>query len=1051
MKILADWNAQNAITSKKRTESMKETKKYWKGLDELNKTPEFEKYANKEFAEHLPLENGDGETSRRDFLKMMGFGVAAVSLAACETPIRKAIPYVKKPVDVDPSVPNFYASTYVSGSDVASVVVKTREGRPIKIEGNKLSPTSGGGTTAQIEASVLSLYDKQRLTGPMTGGNSTTWQDQDQAVIAALTSATKPVFLVSNTVSSPSTNKAIAELKSKYPTVTQVSYDPYSVDGALAASEKAFGKRALPSYDFSKAKTIVSFESDFLGNHPSSVLNSRQFAASRKLSEKKQGMSRLYVFESNLSLTGANADYRNPIKPSEQGAFVSNLYNLIASKTGGETINAPAVSNDSMLQMAAKDLLSSKGNSIVISGSNDANIQYLIVAINSLLGAYATTIDIENHVNTRAGSDSEFKSFVNALKSGNESGVIFYNCNPVYDHPLGGEIASALSGIDFSLSTTDRMDETADLVKHIAPDHHFLESWNDYEIVKGKFSLSQPTISNIFDTRQGQDSFLKWSGSDTNYLDFIRSAWETDMYPLVTSEDIYDFNMFWDTCLQDGVIEFPGENSSVVADLSFVGASAGAIQSTTTSGLELVLYQKNAIGSGSQANNPWLHEMPDPITKAVWDNYLTVSPKQAEEWGIELGDMTTQLVNLTANGNTVSVPVMPQPGQAYGTVGLALGYGRTNAGLVADNLGVNAYPMISNSGSNLSYNVMSGVTVDPTDETYRIAQTQTHHTYMGRETVIQETTLKEYQSDPQAGRSFPKIATAEGFKKPYAVSLWKGHEYANHHWGLVVDMNSCTGCGTCTIACQTENNIPVVGKQEVLNRREMHWIRIDRYYSSDAEDGDLRAMEVAAENPEVTFHPMMCQQCNNAPCETVCPVAATTHSTEGLNQMTYNRCIGTRYCANNCPYKVRRFNWFKYHDNDQFDTNLSMSNDLGKMVLNPDVTVRSRGVMEKCSFCVQRIQSGKLEAKKEGRRPVDGEITSACAASCPSDALIFGDLKDPESKISKALKLDINEKGAEAKEPRAYHVLEEIRVMPNVWYLSKVRNKEPKKEEASNA
>ena len=398
---------------------------------------------------------------------------------------------------------------------------------------------------------------------------------------------------------------------------------------------------------------------------------------------------------------------------------------------------------------------------------------------------------------------------------------------------------------------------------------------------------------------------------------------------------------------------------------------------------------------------------------------------------------------LRVNGTSIQLPVLPQPGQADGTFGLALGYGRSKAGKVADKLGVNAYNLITKNSSGLSYSVTSGISLSGSQGEYPVAQTQTSQTYAGRESVIQETTLKAYQKDPQAGRNFPQISTATGKEKPYAISLWKDHKYDNHHWGMIVDLNSCTGCGTCTVACQTENNIPVVGKQEVLNRREMHWIRIDRYYGSSEAD-----KEKAAENPEVTFQPMMCQHCNAAPCETVCPVAATTHSTEGLNMMAYNRCVGTRYCANNCPYKVRRFNWFKYHDNSKFDTNTAMNNDLGKMVLNPDVTVRSRGVMEKCSFCVQRIQAGKLAAKKDSRRPVDGEITTACVKACPSEALVFGDMKDSSSKIYKKLKIKEKEKGVEAREDRAYHVLEELRVMPNVWYLTKVRNKDENKEKA---
>ncbi len=1013
---------------------MNSKKKYWKGLEQLQNTEEFARRANKEFPEYLPVGNEEGEgSSRRDFLKLMGFGIGAVSLAACEAPVRKAIPWVRKPDTVDPGVANYYASTFVSGSDHLSVVVKTREGRPIKIEGNTLSSVSGGGTTSQAEASVLSLYDKQRFQGPQQGGSDVTWEDLDKAV-AALPASSR-VAVVSNTMASPSSLKAIGQFAEKFASFRHVAYDQLSAHGVLEANQSSFGVRNFPTFDYSSAETIVSFGADFLGSGANSALNNKQFAKSRKLGGGKKDMSRLYVFESNLSLTGANADYRFPIKASEEDLFVLELYNAIVGGTAPKNKN---------LQKVVGDLKASRA-SLVVSGSNDSSVQLLVNAINNALGNYGQTISVANVDYTRQGNDEAFQTLVSDINGGAVDALFFVNCNPVYDHPLGTSLGSAISKVKFSLSTSDRPDETNALVQYIAPDSHYLEAWNDFQLTSKEYSLSQPAISNIFDTRQFQDSFLKWSGASVSYYDFIRANWEEQVMPLAT--EVSDFSQFWDQCLHDGVYIATQETESPVYNSDAEAAAQSAVASKKAgSGLELVMYANAGIGNGIQANNPWLQEMPDPITKACWDNYLTVSPKQAEEWGIQFGDMSTQLVTLTVGSSEITVPVMAQPGQAYNTMGLALGYGRERAGRVADGVGVNAYPLLSYQGSSVSYKVTSGVNVVPTSEGYKIAQTQTSQTYMGRETVIQETILKKYQEDPQAGRNFPRIATAEGFKKPAAVSLWKGHKYANHHWGMAIDLNACTGCGTCTIACQTENNIPVVGKQEVLNRREMHWIRIDRYYSTDAEEGDLAAMEEAAENPEVTFQPMMCQQCNNAPCETVCPVAATTHSSEGLNQMTYNRCIGTRYCANNCPYKVRRFNWFKYHDNDQFDTNLAMSNDLGKMVLNPDVTVRARGVMEKCTFCVQRIQAGKLEAKKENRRPVDGEVQTACVKSCPSDALVFGDMKDPESKISKLLQIKAMDKGVEAQEPRAYHVLEELRVMPNIWYMTKVRNKDEEKK-----
>lgn len=1025
---------------------MKETKKYWKGLEQLENTPDFQARASKEFPEYLPINGSDnGEPSRRDFLKMMGFGVAAVSLAACEAPVRKAIPYVNKPVDVDPGVPNYYASTYSMGNDVASVVVKTREGRPIKIEGNELSMISQGGTTTQVESSVLSLYDMERLQNPKIGGEDTDWETIDARIKAELAANGGKMSIVSYSNCSPSTARSIEVLKAKYGNVEHIQYDPISFSGLLDAYGAATGVRSFPMHDFSKAKTIVSIAADFLGNWPNQALNNKQFASTRKLGADKKDMSRLYSFESNLSLTGSNADYRQPIKASNEGLLVANLYNMIAQKAGATGVGAAKLDDAVMLEKAATDLWRSRGKSLVVSGSNNMQVQALVIAINELLGSYGSTIRLSKSINTRKGDDKAFSQLVSDVKAGQVGTVVFYNCNPAYDHALGQTLVTSLGKVKTTISTSDRLDETSSSVKYNTPDHHYLESWNDFEAVTGHYSLSQPTINPIFNTRQAQESFLRWSDVETSYYDFLQEGWKP--------QAAGDFSTFWDKCLHDGILDVETEErtteiatEALIADVSFKGAG-------TSDGIELVLYTNYSVGDGVQANNPWLQEMPDPITKACWDNYFTVSPRQAREngWIVRDGDMDYKVATLTVNGKSVTAPVIPQPGQAYGTVGLALGYGRTKAGKVADGVGVNAYQFVTTSTNGLSYSVANAV-FELTGDERKVAQTQTSQTYAGRETVIQETVLSEYQKDPQAGRNFPLISTASGEKlKPYAVSLWEGHEYPNHHWGMIVDLNSCTGCGTCTVACQTENNIPVVGKQEVLNRREMHWIRIDRYYSSREEskitDQDLDSnivskLEVASDNPEVTFQPMMCQQCNSAPCETVCPVAATTHSSEGLNQMTYNRCIGTRYCANNCPYKVRRFNWFKYHDNEQFDKNSAMNNDLGKMVLNPDVTVRARGVMEKCTFCVQRIQSGKLEAKKDGRRPVDGEIQTACAKSCPTDALVFGDMKDPNSQISKTLQLKVGEKSVEAQEPRAYHVLEELRVMPNVWYMTKVRNKD---------
>jgi Fe-S-cluster-containing dehydrogenase component len=757
-------------------------------------------------------------------------------------------------------------------------------------------------------------------------------------------------------------------------------------------------------------------------------------------------MSRHYQFESILTISGANADYRTQIKPSEEGAVVVQLYNLIAGKAGRATVSGGV--DKTNLSRAAEELWANRGNALVVAGSNDKAIQVVVNAINDMLGSYGSTILPNAPVNFRQGDDQAMTTFVSDLEGGKIDGVIFYNANPVYDHPQGEKIAAALKNISLSISTSYKEEETGVLTNYLAPDHHFLESWNDAEPKAGYYSLSQPAITPIFKTRPAQESLLVWAGQPTaDYFEIVKENWRNWFFKGQT----LDYQSFWDKCLYDGVFEQPATGGGSVSFAGNVSAAASTISSNyKTSAFELVIYENGTVGNGSQANNPLLQELPDPITKAVWDHYVTVSPKDAA--GISFSESFTKFANITANGKTVKVGVLIQPGQAQGTIGIPVGYGRTKAGKVADNIGVNAYQLIGSANGSLSYNV-SDVNFTISEEPYQIAQTQTHNTVMARKAVIQETILPKFQDESYKKDKFqPKVNTWKSethTEDPEKMTMWKNHDYNNHHWGMAIDLNTCTGCAACVVACNVENNIALVGRDEVINRREMHWLRIDRYYSSSAPVDDWKGLEEAADNPEVVFQPMLCQHCNNAPCETVCPVAATTHSSEGLNQMTYNRCIGTRYCANNCPYKVRRFNWFKYHDNRQFEgVNTAQNTDLGKMVLNPDVTVRSRGVMEKCSFCVQRIQLGKLNAKKEKRPMVDGEVVTACQASCSTGAIVFGDMNNPESKISKLLKIrpldperpHINDK--ESDNPRAYSVLEEINVRPNIFYLLKVRNKE---------
>ncbi|UOQ52815.1 TAT-variant-translocated molybdopterin oxidoreductase [Hymenobacter cellulosivorans] len=1003
---------------------MQESPKYWKGIEELESSPEFVKNAFSEFADFLPVKESHGSSDaavapRRDFLKLMGFGIAAATLASCETPVRKAIPYLNKPEEVDPGIANFYASTYFNGTDYNSVLVKTREGRPIKLEGNPGSPITRGGLSARAQASVLSLYDKGRLQHFAIKGKKAATDQVDQEIRTKLAGATGRIAIVSPTIISPTTKKVIAEFAARYPNTEHVMYDANSQSALLRANGGV-----LPSYDFSKAAVIVSLGADFLGTWLSPVEYAQQYITNRKVSAEKKTMNRHFQFETAMTLTGANADVRVPVKPSEMGATAVALYNAVVG--GG------AAAGSAQLKKAAAELRAAGSRGLVVSGSNDVAIQTLVTAINQTLGSAA--VDLTAPSMLRQGDDARMVRLVNDMNAGNVGAVIFYHANPAYDHPLAEKVKSGLAKVPVKISLNDRLDETGSLCDYACPDHNYLESWNDFEPKRGFLSLAQPTISPLFATRQAQDSLLTWAGNPQSYYNYLRASWRGLLGG--------NFQAGWDKAVHDGVAVgtlSPAPVAQVAPAMSAAQAVAAIGSAPKGSGVELAIYEKVGIGPGNwEGNNPWLQELPDPVSKATWGNYVAVPRAMAVKNGWEQGDV----LKVTANGVSIELPVLVQPGQANDTVGIAIGYGRKMAGKVGDNVGANVYPMAMVRDNSIIY--ANTVTLEKTGAQSPIAQTQTHHTIMDRKPVVQESTLAKYIENPREVTEYDKIATPEGLEKPNKVSLWQDYEYKNHHWGMVIDLNSCIGCGSCVIGCQVENNVAVVGKQEVINRREMHWLRIDRYYSSDASKEDFaekgkldtyKAMEDPSENPSVIFQPMLCQHCNHAPCETVCPVLATTHSSEGLNQMTYNRCVGTRYCANNCPYKVRRFNWFSYYSNEKFeDVNSHMFTDLGRMVLNPDVTVRARGVMEKCSFCVQRIQLGKLEAKKQKRRPKDGEVVTACAQSCPTQAIVFGDMRDPESQISKIIKREDGERG--------FHVLDAINVQPNITYLTKIRNTE---------
>jgi MoCo/4Fe-4S cofactor protein with predicted Tat translocation signal len=1027
-------------------------KKYWKGVEELRNDPEFVRLRDNEFFEHLPVDevisrksSSTDNTSRRDFLKFLGFSVAAASLAACEAPIKKAIPYVIKPEEITLGIPNYYASTFYDANDYCSVVVKTREGRPIKVDGNELSSISRGGSNARVQASVLSLYDSARLGNPVIGKKETTWAEADAEIIKKLgevSASGKKIAILSSSIISPTIKKVIADFAVKYPTTKHVVYDAISYYGLLKGNELSFGKSAIPSYRFDNADVIVSFGADFLTNWLSPIEFARQYSVTRKLRDGKKNMSRHIQFETLLSVTGSNADVRYKIRASEQSSAVASLYNKIAALTGNTVVTSTVLPIDKSIADVAEELMKSKGKAIVVSGSNDPNEQVLINGINSMLGSYGSTMNLDQPNLMKMSNDEAVATLITEINNGETGAVIIYNTNPGYSMPA---LQAAINKVPLKISLADRMDETASSCDYVCPDSHYLESWSDAEPVKGVFSLGQPTIENLFNTRQAPVSLLVWSGAaDADYHAYIQNYFRNNIYTLQST--ISSFDAFWIKTLQDGVFEVPATAGSGASFTANVQDAATKIQKPV-SGVELVLYAKTGLGDGSQANNPWLQELPDPISKVCWDNYFAVLPAYADKMGYVAGTV----IEVKVGNTTIKGPVLLQPAMASETLGIALGYGRTKTGKAGNSVGVNTYPMVSMMNGAMKY-FATGVAVSKTaDDDYPLASTQTHHTMMGRK-IVKETTLAEWVKDQKAGNEKELITTPYGKREAETVDLWAtkkypGHEKANHFWNMAVDLNACIGCGACVVACNAENNVPVVGKDEIMRSREMHWIRIDRYYSSDttkenAKEKGLGKLSMyaemekpAADNPEVVFQPVMCQHCNHAPCETVCPVVATTHSSEGLNMMAYNRCVGTRYCANNCPYKVRRFNWFRYNENEAFPYN--QYDNLGKMVLNPDVVVRSRGVMEKCTMCVQRIQYGKLEAKKAGRRPIDGEIKTACAQSCPTNAIIFGDKLDKASVVSK-----------EVENPRSYHLLEEIDTQPSVYYQTKVRNRVSDKKEA---
>ena len=1015
---------------------MASNKKYWKSVEELNENSSIvETLRNNEFVEPIPVEDflGDKEslssssTTRRDFLKYVGFSTAAASLAACEGPVVKSIPYVVQPEEIIPGVADYYATTMADGFDFANILIKTREGRPIKVENNNLEGAKTG-ANARVHASVLSLYDSLRLKSPKIAGKEASWADVNTKVKASLEDAKAKggnVVVLTNTMASPSTDALIASLVAKYPTTKHVVYDAVSESNTLDAFQSVYGVRALANYDFSKANTIVSVGADFLSDWQGGGFDAG-YAQGRI--PKNGMMSKHIQIEANMSLAGANADVRIPLNIAAQKQALVKIYNIV---TGASVGTSKIDKYEEAVVKAAKQLKAAGSKGVFVTGLDDVNAQLLALAINNALQSEA--FNPSNAILTRKGDAKAVAQLVADMKAGKVHTLIMNGVNPAYTLSYSKEFVAALKSVKLSVAFSMKEDETSTETTIAAAAPHYLESWGDVSITRGNYSIMQPTIRPLFNTKQFQDALLTWTDNSVAYYDFLKSFSATSLA-----------GKSWNQAVHDGfVASFASPLSASSANYS---AAASALAQAKSSNFDLVLYSKIGMGDGQQANNPWLQEFPDPITRVSWDNYVTISKADAEKgefknWNVANGGLNGSYATIKVGNTTLeNIPVIIQPGQAKGTLGLAFGYGK-KLGLKDEmQVGVNAYALYANLNSN------QNATITVADGEHEFASVQLQRTLMGRGDILKETTLEVFNTkDAKEWNPIPMVSLDHKPTAATEVDLWESFDRSiGHHFNLSIDLNACTGCGACVIACHAENNVPVVGKSEVRRSRDMHWLRIDRYYSSqETFAGDIVVKEEASglldtistfsdmedpsENPQVAFQPVMCQHCNHAPCETVCPVAATSHGREGQNHMAYNRCVGTRYCANNCPYKVRRFNWFLYNKNSEFDYH--MNDDLGRMVLNPDVNVRSRGVMEKCSMCIQMTQAVKLKAKREGRLVGKDEFQTACSAACTSGAMKFGDVNDETSDVAKLLE-----------DERMYHLLEHVGTKPNVMYHVKVRN-----------
>ena len=964
---------------------------YWRSLGELADTEEFREFVAKEFPRQAaPLENG---LDRRDFLKLLGASMALAGLSACARPPlphEKIVPYVRGPAEVVPGKPLFYATAVTYGGFAEGVLAESHQGRPTKLEGNPDHPASRGATGATTQAEVLALYDPDRSTTVMEGDQERTWDDFVAALGAAVGGLAdgQGLAVLTENVTSPTLAAQLQQVLAAVPGASWYQWDPLHPDNEVAGARLAFGADVRPVYDLTRADVVVSLGADFLDRGPGRLAHARDFAQRRRALRADADMNRLYQLESSPSPTGVLADHRVPLRPSEIAAAAA----VLAARLGVDApaAEAPAGLSAALLDAMVADLQGAQGAAVVIAGAEQPPVVHaLAAAMNAALGAVGTTVTyVANPAARPAVHVEEIAALTAAMRDGAVGALLVLGANPVYTAPADLGFADALARVPFSAHVGLYRDETALACTWHVPQTHFLETWGDARAYDGTVTITQPLILPFYGGKSHHEVLAALLGDPAaTAYDVVRGYWQGRVSG--------DFEAFWRESVYRGVVAGTAEPPAAVTP---AGSVAGPLPQG--SDLEVVLTHDHGVLDGRLANNGWMQELPRPISKLTWDNAALMAPRTAERLNVGTGDVVT----LTVDGRSVDVPVLVQPGQADGAVTVALGYGRTAGGSVANGVGVDAYPLLATATGHTA-----PVQVATTGRRYRLVTTQEHHALEGTgeaRHIVRSGTLAQFRAEPEHPTFAHPVAH-------HSEDLYPDFVYEGYKWGMVIDQTVCTGCSACVVACQAENNVPIVGKEQVWRNREMHWLRVDSYYGGSIDD------------PRFYAQPMPCQHCEKAPCEPVCPVGATVHDSEGLNVMVYNRCVGTRYCSNNCPYKVRRFNYLQYAELDTSATPLSLAN-------NPDVTVRSRGVMEKCTYCTQRISRARIEAANEDRRIRDLEVVTACQAACPTQAIVFGDLNLEGSAVNEMKASPIN-----------YTLLDDLQTFPRTSYLAKVTNPNP--------